>query len=293
MCTQPPASHCSSIWVWGVVTHLPDCHITMGLPFEWQDNYSEITPLPSSTNIRPPLPVSGHTCSNILYFLPQGESKQVQQQVLAHRTYHGKHNANFTYSVTNSIILKVCFLQWYALALWRGFWWLSCCLLCRAVLAYTLTPHSSTRRSNVLDWPLIFLCPCAASENLENQSQTRQTASTCNTVLPSNMLGHVAFVTSGGSTLQIIEEPSRRIPFMTQIQAVILGIIGGDPIECLQVQPVTCWHPSVFLCWFLVYSIDSSQMIDNSPSGSLEISNSTGSFVINCRSALPHHCREG
>lgn len=44
----------------GVVTHLPDCHIKkMGLPFEWQDNYSEITPLPK-TRLNPHLRMSVH-----------------------------------------------------------------------------------------------------------------------------------------------------------------------------------------------------------------------------------------
>ena len=35
--------------------------------------------------------------------------------------------------------------------------------------------------------------------------------------------------------------------------------------QCLQVQPVTCWHPPVFLYWIGIYSINPSKTIGNSP----------------------------
>lgn len=57
ICVHPTASHCSSMRV--VVTHLPYCHIKMGLPFVWQDNSSEITPL-RKTRLNPHLRMSVH-----------------------------------------------------------------------------------------------------------------------------------------------------------------------------------------------------------------------------------------
>ena len=49
--------------------------------------------------------------------------------------------------------------------------------------------------------------------------------------------------------------------------SVIGEILGLNRLrsKCLQVQPVTCGHPSVFLNEFEVYSINSSKVIGNSP----------------------------
>ena len=67
-----------------------------------------------------------------------------------------------------------------------------------------------------------------------------------------------------------------------------LGITGWDP-SGLQVQPVTCWHPPVFIYWIGVYTINSSKWSVNflqSWSSPSYFSNSNGSSVSNCRFSL-------
>jgi hypothetical protein len=69
-----------------------------------------------------------------------------------------------------------------------------------------------------------------------------------------------------------------------------LGIIGRDP-SILQVQPVTCWHPSTFLYKFEVHFINSSKVIGNS----LKVLNFNWSFlklnqfIYNQPPVLPDH----
>ena len=70
-----------------------------------------------------------------------------------------------------------------------------------------------------------------------------------------------------------------------------LGIITGWDPSVLQVQPVTCWHPPVFLYKIGIYSIDSSKMIGNF----LAVLNfnqlffKLNRFICNKRPVLPDH----
>ena len=70
--------------------------------------------------------------------------------------------------------------------------------------------------------------------------------------------------------------------------SVIEEIFGHYQLssQCLQVQPVMCWHPPVLLYWIGVYSVNSSKTIRlflQSWTPSSYFSNLTGSFVTNCR----------
>ena len=56
-------------------------------------------------------------------------------------------------------------------------------------------------------------------------------------------------------------------PVSNDTYSVIEDIFGHNQFRsyCLQVQPVTCWHPPVFLHQIGVYSIYSSKMMGNFP----------------------------
>ena len=78
----------------------------------------------------------------------------------------------------------------------------------------------------------------------------------------------------------------------------VIGEISGHTrlrSECLQVEPVACSHPPVFVYWIGVYSIHSSKMIGKFPAVDLNLNRlflKLNRFICNKPPVLPDHSWE-